>query len=171
MTDRSRGISDVEEDFGIIFFNDFCRLGLGGQISPNSDVILSIIDWSIGFDSTIFSIRNEEKCDGADDGGVRRLTIGIDVFDRIGDIDVDCGEWGGVGTNGHVDNVRLIVSRRMIVGENDEHVVVIDGDEHKQWPNDVIVFIIVKRRGIYDEVDVDRSFKRIESSNNWSFLS
>jgi len=49
----------------------------------------------------------------------------------------------------------------MIVGENDEQAFVIDGDDgerHKQWPNDVTVFIIVKRRGIC-ELDVERSFK------------
>ncbi len=63
----------------------------------------------------------------------------------------------------------------MIVGENDKDEFFIgdDGDEHKQWPNDVTVFIIVKRRGICDdkeEVD-ERYFKRIESFNNWSFES
>lgn len=116
-----------------------------------------------------------------EDGGVRRFTMDMGFFDWIGDIDVDeVGEWGGVGTNGHVDNVRLIVSRRMIVGENDEQEFVIDaaaddddGEEHKQWPNDVIVFIMVKRREMYneDEFANERSFKRIESSNSWSFES
>jgi hypothetical protein len=69
----------------------------------------------------------------------------------------------------------LIVSRRMIVGENDEELFIgDDGDEHKQWPNDVTVFIIVKRRGICDDDDEDdnkRSFKCIESSNKRSFES
>jgi len=46
----------------------------GGQISPNCDVISSIIDW---FESTIFSIKNDEW----DNGGVRRLTIEIE-FDN-----------------------------------------------------------------------------------------
>lgn len=60
----------------------------------------------------------------------------------------------------------------MIVGENDEEFLIgDDGDEHKQWPNDVIVFIIVKRRGICDDEVDERSFKRIESFNNRSFES
>lgn len=64
---------------------------------------------------------------------MRRLTIGNGVFDTSGDIDVDDdGECGGLGTNGHVDNVRLIVSRRMSVGENDEEDVRVAGDEHMQ---------------------------------------
>lgn len=95
------------------------------------------------------------------------------MFETIGDTDVDdVGECGGVGTNGHVDNVRLIVSRRIIVGENDEDFPIgDDGDEHEQWPKDVIVLIIVKRRGICDDDDEDdeeSSFRQMESSNNWS---
>lgn len=99
------------------------------------------------------------------------MTIGIGFFETIGDRDVDdVGEWGGVGTNGHVDNVRLIVSRRIIVGENDEEFRMgDDGDEHEQWPNDVTVLIIVKRRGICDDDEIDESsLRRVESSNNWS---
>jgi hypothetical protein len=45
---RSRGISDGDDDLGIIFLNIRCFFcfngGNDGQISPNSDVILSIID-------------------------------------------------------------------------------------------------------------------------------
>ena len=67
---------------------------------------------------------------------MRRLTIGNGFCERMGDIDVDDdGECGGVGTNGHVDNVRLIVSRWMILGENDDDDDIFlgeDGDEHKQ---------------------------------------
>lgn len=87
----------------------------------------------------------------------------------------DDGECGGVGTNGHVDNVRLIVSRWMIAGENDELFIGEHGDEHRQWPNDVTVFIIVKRRGICsgneDDDDDGRSFRQMESFNSWSFES
>lgn len=149
--------------------------GIEGQISPNSDVILSIIDWLLPFDSTILSIKKDEKYEG--DGGVNRLTIGIGLLDTTGDIDVDeDGEWGGVGTNEQVDNVRLIVSRWITCGENDEQFLIgDDGDEHKQWPNDVTVFIIVKRRGICDddddEFDDTSSFRQIESFNNLSFES
>jgi len=50
----------------------------GGQISPNCDVISSIIDW---FESTIFSIKNDEW----DNGGVRRLTIEIEFDDSFED--------------------------------------------------------------------------------------
>ena len=98
--------------------------------------------------------------------------MGIGFFETIGDRDVDdVGEWGGVGTNGHVDNVRLIVSRRMIVGENEEDFWIgDDGDEHEQWPKDVTVLIIVKRRGICndDDDEGESSFRRVKSSNNWS---
>jgi hypothetical protein len=73
------------------FFDKRFRLfftGNGGQISPNCDVISSIIDW---FESTIFSIKNDEW----DNGGVRRLTIEIefdDSFESDGDVDDKQGE-------------------------------------------------------------------------------
>lgn len=62
------------------------------------------------------------------------MTIGIGFVETIGERDVDdVGECGGVGTNGHVDNVRLIVSRRIIVGENEDDVRIGNaGDEHEQ---------------------------------------
>lgn len=52
------------DDLGTIFLYTRARLGFDdgndGQISPNSDVILSIIDWLFDFDSTILSIKNDE---------------------------------------------------------------------------------------------------------------
>ena len=49
-----------------------------------------------------------------------------------------------------------------------------DGDEHEQWPKDVIVFINVKRIGMWcdDEGQVCfNELRRSESFNNWSFAS
>jgi hypothetical protein len=47
--------------------------GKGGQISPNCDVISSMIDWLV---IRGFSMKNDEWHDV---GGVRRLTIDIEL--------------------------------------------------------------------------------------------
>jgi hypothetical protein len=47
---------------------------VGGQISPNCEVISSIIDW---FESTKFSIINDEW----DNGGVSKFTMEIEFND------------------------------------------------------------------------------------------
>lgn len=90
----------------------------------------------------------------------------------------DRGEWGGVGTNGHVDNVRLIVSRWITVGVDDEEdeeanddEVDDDDDAHTQWPNDVIVFIRVKRRARCEFDEMEKSLRRSESDNKRSVES
>ncbi len=62
----------------------------------------------------------------------------------------------------------------MMVGDDDEVFCWIDDDddEHKQWPNDVIVLNNVKRIGICtEEVVFFNERRRSESFNNRSFES
>jgi hypothetical protein len=70
------------------FFDRRFRLffGKGGQISPNCDVISSIIDWLL---MRGFSIKTDDEWHDA--GGVRRLTIDIefDNDDSLGGDDDD----------------------------------------------------------------------------------
>ena len=133
---RSRGIFDEISFFGKRY-RDF--LGNGGQISPNCDVISSMIDW--------LSIKYGEL---DDDGGVRRLTIDIDFEDSVGDDDDKQGESNVGRVNKHVESVRSIVSRLIILGGEDDNELFSsiddddDDDEHTQCPNDVIVLNNVK---------------------------
>jgi hypothetical protein len=78
--------------------------------------------------------------------------------------------------NEQVESVWSIVSRLMIVGDDDDDDIFcsIEGnDEHEQWPSDVIVLNNVKRIGIcVDEVVVVvNEWRRSESFNNRSFKS
>ncbi len=167
---KSSGIFDeyVERSFFDKRFRDF--FGNGGHISPNCDVISSIIDWSFRLFSTKYD-------DDVDDGGVRRLTIEIEFDNSLGHDDDKHGEItddddGGI--NEHVESVWTIVSRLMIVGEDDdEDFCCIVIDEHKQWPSDVIVLNNVKRIGIWRDDDVEDLIerRRSESFNNRSFES
>jgi len=79
------------------------------------------------------SSKNDAGYIGGGDGGLRRLTIDID--DRQisgGDVDRH-GDNGGVETNGQVESVTSSVSRRMIVGEQDERSSFEnDGEQHEQ---------------------------------------
>jgi hypothetical protein len=101
-------------------------LGRGGQISPNCEVISSIIACcccmavSIAVVLLLLSMRNDE----CDDGGLSRLTIDIDIeahesgggVDRHG----ERGDAGRLCSRAHVDRVRSMVSRRMRLGEADD---------------------------------------------------
>ncbi len=169
---RSRGTFD-DNNFFDRRFRFFLGGITGGQISPNCDVISSIIDW---FESTRFSMKNDEW----DNGGVRRLTIEIecdDSFEDGGDEDKQ-GEQTNVdvgGMNEQVESVWSIVSRLMIVGDDDETFCSRagdDDDEHEQWASDVIVLNNVKRIGIcVDEVVFFNERRRSISFNNRSFES
>lgn len=147
----------------MIFFDERFRLffGRGGQISPNCDVISSIIDWLlIVFECTIFSMENDE----CDDGGVKRLTIDIEFDDSLrfdnsfGDDDDDDGSDDKHGEKlfeditEHVESVLSNVSCLIIFGrdESEESFFsnIDDDDAHKQWPSDVISLNNVKRIGI-----------------------
>jgi len=84
-------------------------------------------------------------------------------------MDVDVG---GGGINEQVESVWSIVSRLMILGDDDEIFCWIGDDEHKQWPSDVIVLNNVKRIGIcMNEVVVFNERRRSESFNNRSLES
>lgn len=141
--------------------------GNGGQISPNCDVISSIIDWlSIVFGWTIFSIKNDEW----DDGGVKRLTIDIEFDDSFGVGDDDKqGETDCLDINEHVERVLSIISCLIIVGFNETKLFLSSIiDEHEQWPSDVIWLNNVKRIGIcidLDEIVVLKELRRSESFN------
>lgn len=90
----------------------------------------------------------------------------------MGDRD-EAGECGGVGINGQVERVRLIVSRRINTGDEEKRFLSTDddeGDTQTQWPNDVIVLIIVNRKEINDKEE-EISFKRSESFNKRLLLS
>jgi hypothetical protein len=170
LTLRSSGRFDeyVETTFFDIRFRDFFRNG--GHISPNWDVISSIIDWSFRLVSIAY---DGDECDN---GGVRRFTIEIEFDNSLGHDDDKQGEItdedDSGGINEQVESVWSIVSRLMIVGddENDEVFCCIDDDEHKQWPSDVIVLNSVKRIGIWeDDVEDVNELRRSESFNNRSF--
>jgi len=151
----------------IVFFDErFLRDGNGGQISPNVEVISSIIDWfgSIGYDEW-----HDEDDD--DDGGVRRLTIDTDIELVFANCDGGDVEIRG-GINGQVDKASSSDSRWIILTFDDEEVVdCLDNEEHVQWESEVIVFNSVNRIGMWwDDDDVnDRS--SWESLSNWSFGS